>query len=113
MFRSCACCLLGVCSTGAQSAGVGKPQLSEVTELLSDKSPWWSDIGAKLGVPFHVRESLRNDLHYTSDFSRLERVLYEWLTTSEQSKVTWGEFVRVLTGLNYTDVVEETMRQHH
>ena len=106
------CCLIGVCSTGAPSVGVRKPQLSEVTELLSDKSPSWSDIGAKLGVPFPVRESLRNNLHYTSDFSRLERVLYEWLTTSEQSKVTWEEFVRVLTRLNYTDVVEETIRRH-
>ena len=96
------------CSIGTQSASIHKPQLSEVARLLKEKSSSWSDIGEALGVPFDFRESLRNDLHYTSDFSRLEKVLNEWLTTSEQRKVTWEEFLRALKSLNYNDIVDKT-----
>ena len=79
-----------------------KPQLREVSQLLKEKSPSWSDIGAEFDVPFHVRESLRHD---TSNFSRVEKVLNEWLSSADQTR---EEFVRVLTSLNYTDIVDRT-----
>ena len=86
-----------------------KPKLNEVVDLLKEKSPYWFDIGRGLRVALYVRESIRNDLHYTSDHSRLEKVLSEWLSTTDQSLVTWEEFIRVLTdGLNYMDIVEKT-----
>ena len=86
-----------------------KPKLNEVVDLLKEKSPYWFDIGRELLVLLHVRESIRNNLRYTSDHSRLEKVLSEWLSTTDQSLVTWEEFIRVLTdGLNYMDIVENT-----
>ena len=86
-----------------------KPKLNEVYKLLKEKSSHWSDIGREFDISLDVRESIRNDLHYTSDHSRLEKVLNEWLSTTDQSLVTWEEFIRVLTdGLNYMDMVEKT-----
>ena len=86
-----------------------KPKLNELYKLLKGKSSHWSDIGRELGISFDVRESLRNDRHYTSDHYRLEEVLSEWLSTTDQSLVTWEEFIRVLTDeLNYMDIVQHT-----
>ena len=101
-------------SASAVVSNYCKPKLNEVVGLLKEKSPHWFDIGSELGVPHHVRKSIRNDLRYTSDHHRLEEVLSEWLSTTDQSLadqslVTWKEFIRVLTdGLNYMDVVEKT-----
>ena len=86
-----------------------KPKLNEVVDLLKEKSPCWFDIGRELQVPLHIRESLGNNFRYTSDDGRLEKVLNEWLSTTDQSLVTWEEFIRVLTdGLKYMDIVEKT-----
>ncbi len=86
-----------------------KPNLNEVVDVLKEKSPYWFDIGSGLGVPLHIRESLSHNVHYTSDHGRLEKVLSEWLSTTNQSLVTWEEFIRVLTdGLNYMDIVDKT-----
>ena len=61
----------------------------------------------ELCVSFDVLESLRNDLQYSSDVVRLEKVLNEWLTNPDQSRVTWEEFVKVLTvRLKYNDIVD-------
>ncbi len=76
---------------------------------MEEKSPNWFDIGRGFGLPLHVRESIRNDLRYTSDLHRLEKVLDEWLSTNDQSLVTWEEFIRVLTDeLRYMDVIHQT-----
>ena len=65
-------------------------------------SSHWSDIGRELGISLDVRESLSNDL-------RLEKVLSEWLSTTDQSLVTWVEFIRALTdGLNYMEIAHQT-----
>ena len=86
-----------------------KPKLNELYKLLKGKSSHWSDIGREFNISLDVRESIRNDLHYTSDHSRLEKVLSVWLSTTDQSLVTWEEFIRVLTdGLIYMDIVENT-----
>ncbi len=83
--------------------------MNEIYRLLQKKSPHWFDIGREFDIPHHVRESIRNDLRYTSDHHRLEEVLNEWLSTTNQSLVTWEEFVRVLTErLNYMDTVHQT-----
>ena len=85
------------------------PKLNEVYKLLKGKSSHWSNIGRELGISFDARDSLRNDLHYTSDHGRLKKVLSEWLSTTDQSLVTWEEFIRVLTdGLKYKDIVCQT-----
>ena len=76
---------------------------------MEEKSPNWFDIGRGFGLPLHVRESIRNDLRYTSDLHRLEKVLSEWLSTNDQSLVMWKEFIRVLTDeLKYMDVAHQT-----
>ena len=97
---------------GSASAAVPKyhkPKLSEVYKLLKEKSSHWSYIGRELGISLDVRESLSHSVHYTSDLVCLEKVLSEWLSTTDQSLVTWEEFIRVLTdGLNYMDIVEKT-----
>ncbi len=97
---------------GSASAVVSKyrkPKLNEVYKLLKGKSSHWSDIGMELDLSLDVRESLSNNLRYTSDHGRLEKVLSEWLSTTDQSLVTWEEFIRVLTdGLNYMDIVCQT-----
>ena len=86
-----------------------KPKLNEVLDLLKAKSPDWFDIGREFGIPHDVRKSMRNDLRYTSDHHRLEDVLSEWLSTTDQSLVTWEEFIKVLTDrLNYMDIVGKT-----
>ena len=86
-----------------------KPKLSEVYQLLKGKSSHWSDIGREFDIPLDVRESLSNNLHYTSDLARLEMVLNEWLSTTDQSLVTWEEFIRVLSDrLKYMDIVHNT-----
>ncbi len=86
-----------------------KPKLSEVYKLLKGKSSQWTDIGREFDIPLDFRESLSNNLHYTSDLGRLEKVLNEWLSTTNQSLVTWEEFIRVLTDrLKYMDIVDNT-----
>ena len=84
----------------------GKPRLGQLYKLLKNKSSRWSEIGGQLGVPLNTRESLRMNGSYT-DNNRLEMVLSEWLTT-DQSLVTWEEFIRVLTELEFMDIIEET-----
>ncbi len=94
---------------GAGVSAVRRPNLNEMYKLLKGKSSHWSDIGRELGISFDTRESLRNDCRYPSDCERLEKVLSEWLSTTDQSLVTWEEFIRVLTdGLNYMDIVHQT-----
>ncbi len=83
------------------------PRLNEVFDLLKAKSPYWFDIGREFGIPYNVRISIRNDLHHTSDHDRLEEVLSEWLSTTDQSLVTWEEFIRVLTE-DHKDIVRQT-----
>ena len=95
-------------SDDAGVSTVRRPKLNEIYKLLKRKSSHWSDIGRELGISLDVRESLRNNLHYTSDHGRLEKILSEWLSTTDQSLVTWEEFIRVLTdGLNYMDIVDQ------
>ena len=78
-------------------------------KLLKGNSSHWSDIGREFGISLDDRESLSNNLHYTSDHGRLEKVLSEWLSTTDQSLVTWEEFIKVLTDeLNYMDIAEKT-----
>ena len=85
------------------------PKLNEVFDLLKEKSPYWFDIGREFKVSLDVRESLSHRVHSTSDRSCLEKVLNEWLSTTDQSLVTWEEFIRVLTdGLKYMKIVDQT-----
>ena len=83
--------------------------MKEIYHLLQNKSSHWFDIGRELGISLDARECLRNDLRYPSDRNRLEKVLSEWLSSTDQSLVTWKEFIRVLTDeLNYMDIVDQT-----
>ena len=85
-----------------------KPKLNEVYKLLKGKASHWSDIGRELGISFDARESIRIE-RYPSDRERLEKVLSEWLSSTDQSLVMWEEFIRVLTDeLNYMDIVDQT-----
>ena len=75
---------------------------------LKGKASHWSGIGRELDISLDVRESIKNEC-YPSDRERLEKVLSEWLSTTDQSLVTWEEFIRVLTDeLNYRDIVDKT-----
>ena len=83
------------------------PKLNEVFDLLKEKSSHWSHIGRELGISFDARESLKIDCRYPSDRDRLEKVLSEWLSTIDESLVTWEEFIRVLTD-DHKDIVRQT-----
>ncbi len=81
-------------------------ELNNVYTLLKGKHADWNTIGRALGVSLDKRKSLEQNGSY--DSRRLEEVLYIWLETSEQSKVTWEEFIRVMKDEEYNDVVNKT-----
>ncbi len=75
--------------------------------LLREKSSRWYEIGAAFGVSLNDRESIKNTAGYDND--RLQHMLNTWLETSEQSNVTWDEFIRILKDiLGYNDIVKNT-----
>ena len=86
-----------------------KPQLKEINGLLKEKSAEWHGIGGDFGVSFSDRQSIQTNVFlYPDDKRRLECVLDKWLQESDQSKVTWNEFIRVLKELKYEDIVKKT-----
>ena len=94
--------------TASHSGGYHrKPELNEIFGLLKEKSSNWYEIGESLGVSRNDRESIKNAQPY--DKGRLENVLEKWLQESDQSKVTWDDFIQVLKDkLKYNDIVEKT-----
>ncbi len=103
---------IGLSITTSQDSVAGytrkRPRLKEMLRLLREKSSEWSEIGAAFEVSLNERRSTRNDKSL-NDNDRLEYMLYTWLeTSSEQSNVTWEEFIRILKeDLEYHDVVEK------
>ncbi len=91
--------------------GVGyrwKPQLKEMLGLLRKKYSRWYEIGAAFGVVLNKRESTRRNTAL-NDEECLQSMLNTWLQTSEQSNVTWDEFIRILKDvLEYHDIVNKT-----
>ena len=94
--------------TASYSGGYHRePKLDEIFGLLKEKSFNWNEIGIYLGVSHGNRRSIENEANRDRD--RLERVLDKWLQESDQSKVTWAEFIRVLKDkLEYNDIVKKT-----
>ncbi len=85
-----------------------RPELNNVYTLLKGKCADWDTIGRALGVSLDKRKSLEKNGSYDNS-RRLEEVLYIWLETSEQSNVTWEEFIRILKDeLGYNDIVKKT-----
>ena len=86
-----------------------KPQLNEIYELLKEKSAEWHGIGGAFGLSYDYRQSIQTNVFlYPDDNRRLECVLDKWLQESDQSKVTWNKFIRVLKELKYEDIVKKT-----
>ena len=77
--------------------------------LLQEKSANWFEIGFEFDVSLDFRNSLKRDPSY-SDRARLEAILDEWLKTTDQSRVTWQEFIEVMDCLKYADVIAQTKK---
>ena len=75
--------------------------------LLREKSADWFEIGFEFDVSLDFRNSLKRDSSY-SDRTRLEVVLNEWSTTTDQCQVTWQEFIEVMRNLKYADIIAKT-----
>ena len=84
-----------------------KPQVKQMFRLLRDKSANWFEIGLEFDVSLDFRNSLIHHPTY-SDRARLEAVLNEWSTTTDQCQVTWQEFIEVMRSLKYADIIAKT-----
>ena len=84
-----------------------KPLVRQMFRLLREKSADWSEIGLEFGISLNFRKSAKRE-QSTSDSDRLEAVLNEWVTTTDQRKVTWREFIEVMHCLKYADIIAKT-----
>ena len=95
---------------GSCSRCVHTPELKDVYLLLKPKSYDWHVIGIHLGVDFGFRESLQRAGVQRTDDNKLEAVLNKWIVT-HCSEVSWDNLIRVLTELEFIDLVKEIKRK--